>query len=184
MSKKRSKNENARKSKTRERIIPTLKKVDYMGLSHKAVKEKINPNVEFVCYMSVTRLDGKDRAPVAVYLDPKPDRSKNHSDYMLIGSAIDPFTMKSTLYITGRSQEQINKDRIHNGTMCLECGQVLVSLSGHHFHSCECPNDMFVDGGQYSYTRIGAKDLGKTQNVKVDMLTGEIKLLDKSRKRK
>lgn len=180
---KRSKSKTPRKSSTGSRTVPTLKYVDYLGIDHEAVKRKINPNVEFKCYMSVSALNGSNRFVAAVYFDPKPNRELNHSDYMLIHSAVDPYTMKSAYYITGRSAEQLEKDRIHSGTMCLECGQVLVSLSGHHFHSCGCTNDMFVDGGQCSYSRVGAMDLSKTREAKVDMLTGEIKV-DKPRRKR
>lgn len=183
MSKRRGKTKDDRASASGARAVPTLKRIDYLGINHKMVNEKINPNVEFRCYMSVTSLSGRGRYPAAVYFDPKPNRELNHSDYMLIHSALDPITLKSSYYITGRTQEQIDKDRIHTGTLCLECNEILVSLDGHHFHGCDCPNEMFVDGGQASYTRVGAKDLSKTQDVKVDMLTGEIKV-DKPRRKR
>ena len=35
----------------------------------------------------------------------------------------------------------------HNSVKCLECGEVLVSKSQHHFVSCSCKNQCFTDGG-------------------------------------
>ena len=51
-----------------------------------------------------------------------------------------------------------------NTVKCLECGEVLVSKSQHHFVSCSCENQCFTDGGLV-YNRVGAKDLDKVEDL-------------------
>ena len=52
----------------------------------------------------------------------------------------------------------------HNSVKCLECGEVLVSESQHHFVSCGCKNQCFTDGGLV-YNRVGAVDLDKVEDL-------------------
>ena len=52
----------------------------------------------------------------------------------------------------------------HNSVKCLECGEVLVSKSQHHFMSCRCKNQCFTDGGLI-YNRVGAVDLDKVEDL-------------------
>ena len=52
----------------------------------------------------------------------------------------------------------------HNSVKCLECGEVLVSKSQHHFVSCQCKNQCFTDGGLV-YNRVGAVDLDKVEDL-------------------
>lgn len=51
-----------------------------------------------------------------------------------------------------------------NSVRCLECGEVLVSRSQHHFVSCRCENQCFADGG-LTYNRVGAVDLDKVEDL-------------------
>lgn len=51
-----------------------------------------------------------------------------------------------------------------NSVRCLECGEVLVSKSQHHFVSCRCENQCFTDGGLI-YNRAGAVDLDKVEDL-------------------
>ena len=51
-----------------------------------------------------------------------------------------------------------------NSVKCLECGEVLVSKSQHHFVSCSCPNETATDGG-LSYQRYMGRDLDKVENL-------------------
>ena len=51
-----------------------------------------------------------------------------------------------------------------NSVKCLECGEVLVSKSQHHFVSCSCKNQCFTDGGN-AYQRTGAVNLDKIENL-------------------
>mgnify|MGYP007112417975 CR=1 FL=1 len=51
-----------------------------------------------------------------------------------------------------------------NSVKCLECGEVLVSKSQHHYVQCQCPNQTATDGG-LSYQRYMAKDLNKVEDL-------------------
>ena len=51
-----------------------------------------------------------------------------------------------------------------NSVKCLECGEVLVSKSQHHFVSCHCSNETATDGGNV-YQRYMGKDLDKIENL-------------------
>lgn len=51
-----------------------------------------------------------------------------------------------------------------NSVKCLECGEVLVSKSQHHYIQCRCPNETACDGG-LAYQRVLAKDLDKVENL-------------------
>lgn len=58
----------------------------------------------------------------------------------------------------------LRKVLTHNSVKCLECGEVLVSKSQHHFVSCRCKNQCFTDGGLL-YNRVGAVDLDKVEDL-------------------
>ena len=58
----------------------------------------------------------------------------------------------------------LRKVLTHNSVKCLECGEVLVSKSQHHFVSCSCKNQCFTDGGLV-YNRVGAVDLYKVEDL-------------------
>ena len=51
-----------------------------------------------------------------------------------------------------------------NSVKCLECGEVLVSKSQHHYVQCNCENQTMTDGGNL-YHRCGGKDLDKVENL-------------------
>ena len=61
-------------------------------------------------------------------------------------------------------QKGLRKVLIHNSVKCLECGEVLVSKSQHHFVSCSCKNQCFTDGGLI-YNRVGAVDFDKVEDL-------------------
>ena len=61
-------------------------------------------------------------------------------------------------------QKGLRKVLIHNSVKCLECGEVLVSKSQHHFVSCNCKNQCFTDGGLI-YNRVGAVDFDKVEDL-------------------
>ena len=64
----------------------------------------------------------------------------------------------------GSSKEQLRKVLTHNSVRCLECGEVLVSKSQHHYVQCQCPNETATDGGN-AYQRYMGKDLDKVENL-------------------
>ena len=61
-------------------------------------------------------------------------------------------------------EKGLRKVLTHNSVKCLECGEVLVSKSQHHFVSCSCKNQCFTDGGLV-YNRVGAVDLDKVEDL-------------------
>ena len=61
-------------------------------------------------------------------------------------------------------QKGLVKVLTHNSVKCLECGEVLVSKSQHHFVSCNCKNQCFTDGGLI-YNRVGAVDFDKVEDL-------------------
>ena len=61
-------------------------------------------------------------------------------------------------------EKGLRKVLTHNSVKCLECGEVLVSKSQHHFVMCSCPNETATDGGNV-YQRYMGKDLDKVENL-------------------
>lgn len=61
-------------------------------------------------------------------------------------------------------EKGLRKVLIHNSVKCLECGEVLVSKSQHHFVQCDCKNQTFTDGGLV-YHRAGGKDFDKVEDL-------------------
>ena len=51
-----------------------------------------------------------------------------------------------------------------NSVKCLECNEVLVSKSQHHYIQCQCPNETATDGGNV-YQRYMGRDLDKVENL-------------------
>ena len=61
-------------------------------------------------------------------------------------------------------EKGLRKVLTHNSVKCLECGEVLVSKSQHHYVQCDCKNQTFTDGGLV-YHRAGGKDLDKIEDL-------------------
>ena len=59
-------------------------------------------------------------------------------------------------------EKGLRKVLTHNSVKCLECGEVLVSKSQHHYVQCSCPNETACDGG-LDYQRVLAKDLDNVE---------------------
>ena len=53
---------------------------------------------------------------------------------------------------------------ISNTIKCLVCNKIITSKSQHNFVQCGCSNETFVDGGNL-YSRVGAVDLDKIENL-------------------
>ena len=51
-----------------------------------------------------------------------------------------------------------------NSVKCLECNEVLVSKSQHHYVQCQCRNQTMTDGGLV-YNRVGAVNLDKVEDL-------------------
>ena len=61
-------------------------------------------------------------------------------------------------------EKGIRKVLTLNSVRCLECNEVLVSKSQHHFVMCSCPNETATDGGN-AYQRYMGRDLNKVENL-------------------
>ena len=61
-------------------------------------------------------------------------------------------------------EKGIRKILTLNSVKCLECNEVLVSKSQHHFVMCSCPNETATDGGN-AYQRYMGRDLNKVENL-------------------
>lgn len=61
-------------------------------------------------------------------------------------------------------EKGIRKVLTLNSVSCLECNEVLVSKSQHHYVQCQCRNQTMTDGGNL-YQRCGGKDLDKVENL-------------------
>lgn len=61
-------------------------------------------------------------------------------------------------------EKGLRKVLILNSVKCLECGEVLVSKSHHHYVQCKCPNETATDGGLL-YQRYMGRDLDNIENL-------------------
>lgn len=61
-------------------------------------------------------------------------------------------------------EKGIRKVLTLNSVKCLECNEVLVSKSQHHYIQCQCPNETATDGGN-TYQRYMGRDLDKVENL-------------------
>lgn len=135
-----------------------IKQVNYFGFDHNEVDKKFGGELTYIGDFCLN----DTYQPVAVYKKNKPDRSKGHKRYMTL----------SKQYVGGMELEDLLKHTKHSAAHCLECDTVLYSVHRHHFHECNCNNEMFVDGGR-DYLRIGAKDLSKVVTGILDVLNDE-----------
>lgn len=61
-------------------------------------------------------------------------------------------------------EKGIRKILTLNSVKCLECNEVLVSKSQHHYVQCQCRNQTATDGGN-AYQRYMGRDLDKVENL-------------------
>lgn len=143
-----------------------LKERNYLGFNYEAVKDKFGKDLEFICELPVRvrTSRGSTTIPAVVFSNPKPDRDKNHKDYMILLSTPEG------MFVTGRDEGDMQENWIVNGVLCKLCEDVLVSLDRHDMHYCSCANRTMVDGGS-DYLRYGAKDMSQVKTVKVHMRT-------------
>jgi len=60
----------------------------------------------------------------------------------------------------------MERQLVYNAVKCLECGQIIESMSSHDYNTCTCPNMAMVDGG-LSYGRYGAKDMRMIEKIDI-----------------
>lgn len=54
-----------------------------------------------------------------------------------------------------------------NAIVCMGCRDILVSWFRHDLKTCSCENEVFIDGGQEDYVRVGALDPTAILNAKL-----------------
>lgn len=55
---------------------------------------------------------------------------------------------------------------VYNAVKCLECGQIIESMTQHDYNTCTCPNMAMVDGGLF-YGRYGARDMRMIEKIDI-----------------
>lgn len=145
-----------------------LKEVNYYGFNHEAVAKKFSGGLTYLRTFTIRGYHW------AVYRAANPNRELGHKDYMMLGGQADvtdpDFKMK--YHVSGCTVEDMEIERIQEAVLCLECDSVIYSINRHHFHYCAC-GGVFVDGGK-DYVRRGGKNLGLSEVVKIDLVTGHI----------
>lgn len=138
-----------------------VKECNYYGFDHKAVAEKFEGDLTYVGDMCLN-----EGQTVAVYKAANPDRSKGHKEFMLL----QYLRGSNRGVVAGRELEEIQKHSSHSAVLCTQCNTLLYSVHRHHFHSCGCPNETFVDGGK-EYLRSGGVSRDFIQTGTYDVLT-------------
>lgn len=127
----------------------TIKEEKYYPFDHDKVNKHFEGGLTFVAEFCVNG----EYQPVAVFKVANPNRKKGHKDYLLLQYFGD-----TGGYVRGMDSKEIKKYLKQHAVMCPDCNVVLYSINRHHFHSCGCENESFVDGGR-DYLRSGGKKL-------------------------
>lgn len=143
-------------------VRPTVKEIVWYGFDHARVKQKYEGEPEFIREFSIG-------GPTwAVYRVAKPNRKKNHKDFMMLRRI--PFGGGE---VSGLDKLQMNKYRYQTALLCKECNQIVYSVNRHDCHTCECPNQTEVDGGK-AYLHYSSNNNKKVEIVTLDLLTGKL----------
>lgn len=147
---------------------PRLQPKNWYGFNHEVVRERFEGDLTYVCELPLTLKTGRGeiRLPASLYKAANPNRDKGHKEYMAL------FRNGDGLMVTGRELPELSKDRYVYGMRCLECDDVIFSMTRHDFTRCSC-GACFVDGGT-DYFRAGAKSFERTSKAWIDLMTGEI----------
>lgn len=110
-------------------------------------------------------------APVAVFRNARPNRKKQHKDFMLLYTVTDPVEQKEVLMISGMDADEMEEYRYQKGLWCPDCNEVIYSVNRHDYRKCSCGRCM-VDGGK-DYFRTNMAGTA----VKIDLLTDDIEII-------
>jgi len=102
--------------------------------------------------------------PVAVFRNSKPNRKKDHKDYMLLWIE----GKEAKVMISGMNKKDINKYRYQTGVSCPKCKEIIYSVYRHDYRHCSCGRCMIDGGKDYIRTNLAGK------LVKIDLLTDKI----------
>lgn len=142
-----------------------LQEENWYGLDHKAVGEHMEGEFTYKNNFFIEKLQEVG----AVYYNTKPNREKDHKDYLIIFGKYDPVTENSKLFVTGLDTEDMKKERYQDGVYCSCCEDVIYSMYRHDYRECSCKK-CFIDGGK-DYTKTGTEG----QVVKIDLLERTVK---------
>lgn len=113
--------------------------------------------------------------PVAVFRNSKPNRKKDHKDFMLLwtipkGGILNHIENKSKpdVIVSGINKKDIEKFRYQTGVFCPKCKEVIYSVFRHDYRHCSCGRCMIDGGKDYIRTNLAGK------MVKIDLLTDNI----------
>lgn len=102
--------------------------------------------------------------PVAVFRNSKPNRKKDHKDYMLLWIE-DGVDKEKKIFVSGMNKKEMNKYRYQTGIYCPKCKEIIYSVNRHDYRYCSC-NRCMIDGGKdYTKTNLAGK------LIKIDLLT-------------
>lgn len=150
-----------------------IKKNDWFSKEVIEYGETLEGNCKFINYMCITV--GNDYQIGAVFKAKTPNVKKGHKKYVIL------FSHNNRWYITGKTPQQMSKEKWHSGVWCKQCDKVIISMYRHNYVTCGCPNSAMIDGGK-DYQRCGGMDLNKVVNVSVNLLNDEIKVDKKTMK--
>jgi hypothetical protein len=140
-----------------------IKEVNYYGLDHDGVAKKFGGDLTYLRTFQVRN------GVWAVYKAANPNLELGHKKYMMLGK--DP--VSEQWYVSGSTPKQMKVERVQEAVVCLQCNTVLYSIHRHHYHSCGCPNETFVDGGK-DYLRYGAMNMSAVATTRIDLISGKI----------
>lgn len=108
--------------------------------------------------------------PVAVFRNAKPNRKKQHKDFMLL--QLRPELDKKTVaMVSGINLSEMEKYRYQKGMYCPDCKEVIYSVNRHDYRKCKCGRCV-VDGGKDYFRTNMAGTV-----VKIDLLTDGIEVI-------
>lgn len=140
--------------------MPTIKECNFYGLKHDEVAKRFEGDLSYVGDMCL-----ETGQTVAVYKAASPNKFKGHKKFMLL-----QIRTSGGGIVGGMDLKDIKKHSVHQAVLCTECNTVLYSVHRHHYHTCDCPNETFVDGGK-DYLRAGAMSMEKVKTGTYDVLT-------------
>lgn len=158
-----------------------IEEVNWFGFKHESVKEKFEGSPE---YRGTFAFDGGQTW--AVYYCAKPNKEKGHKNYMMLTERYEPLSDESKLWVSGRTPEEMEKDRYQTGLHCLSCDTVIYSQNRHDMHPCKCRSSfkrVHVDGGK-DYLRVTFGKDAKYKEVRIDLLERKIVPFEKKEDKK
>lgn len=110
--------------------------------------------------------------PVAVFRNAKPNRKKQHKDFLFLYTIADLVTKKETVMISGLDADEMEYHRYQKGLWCPDCNEVIYSVNRHDYRKCSCGRCV-VDGGKNYFRSNMAGTV-----IKIDLLTDDIEVVD------